>query len=253
MTPPSAQAAPAGHAKHAVLSRRLADEIAAGRYPVGTPLPSEATLSGRYAVSRHTVRTALRTLQERGLITPQVGVGSIVRATRTDSRYTQTFGSVDDLLQYASTTRFRTVARAERTADAAFVERFGGRLGERWMHRVVVRTPIGDDTPVTVADVLVPHAIGLRLGDFPDPGKPVFERIAELGETIVGIEQRIAATMPSAAEARRLRAPPDRPVLAILRRYLGAQGRLLEITRTLHPGDAFTYRMDLRLASGTPD
>ena len=239
MTPPSAQAAPAGHAKHAVLSRRLADEIAAGRYPVGTPLPSEATLSGRYAVSRHTVRTALRTLQERGLITPQVGVGSIVRATRTDSRYTQTFGSVDDLLQYASTTRFRTVARAERTADAAFVERFGGRLGERWMHRVVVRTPIGDDTPVTVADVLVPHAIGLRLGDFPDPGKPVFERIA--------------ATMPSAAEARRLRAPPDRPVLAILRRYLGAQGRLLEITRTLHPGDAFTYRMDLRLASGPPD
>jgi GntR family transcriptional regulator len=245
---PTTDAAPAGLAKHAALSRRLAEDIAAGRYPVGTPLPSEAALSGRFECSRHTVRAALRTLRERGLITPHAGIGSMVRATHADGRYTQTFGSVADLLQYASTTRFRTVARTEPVADVAFVERFGGRVGERWMHRVVVRTPIGDDVPVTVADVLVPHDIGLRIGTFPRADKAVFEQIAEIGETVVGIDQRIAATMPSADEARRLRVPPDRPVLAILRRYLGTRGRLLEITRTLHPGDAFTYRMDLRLA-----
>ena len=247
---PIHDAGPVGLAKHAEISRRLAQDIAEGRPPVGGSLPSEAELCGRFAVSRHTVRAALRTLQDRGLIATRAGVGSVVRAARAGGRYTQSFGSVEDLLQYAGSTRFRIEASADRVADAAFVERYGGLRGERWMHRVVVRTPIDDDVPVTVADVLVPHDIGLRLGTFPAAGRPVFERIAELGDPIVRIEQAIAAVMPGGDEARRLRRPRDRPVLAITRRYLGASGRLLEITRTLHPGDAFTYRMDLRIATG---
>jgi GntR family transcriptional regulator len=250
---PAHDAGAAGLAKHAAISRRLAEDIAAGTYPVGGALPSESALCGRFEVSRHTVRTALRALQQGGLITTRAGVGSIVRATRADERYTQSFGSIDDLLQYTGSTRFRVVARSELVADAPFVERFGGRCGERWMRRVVVRTPIGDDVPVTVADVLVPRDVGERLGEFPRAGRPVFEQIGELVEPIVRIAQRIAASMPDAADARRLRRPADRPVLEIVRRYLGASGRVLEITRTLHPGDAFTYRMDLRVSPQRTD
>jgi DNA-binding GntR family transcriptional regulator len=243
-------AAPSGHAKHASIARALADDIEAGRYPVGSGLPSEAELTGRFSVSRHTVRTALRTLQEMGLITAHAGIGSVVRAVHAEARYTQSFGSVADLLQYTRTTRFDTVERGERIADDAFVAQYGGQAGEPWLHLRIVRRPMDSDIPLTVADVFVPRAIGLALGDFPSEGTPIFEQIRALGEPIVRIEQRIAAQMPSADEARRLRTPADRPVLVILRRYHGENGRLLEVTRTVHPGDAFTYRMDLRLTSG---
>jgi DNA-binding GntR family transcriptional regulator len=243
-------AASSGHAKHASIARALADDIEAGRYPVGSGLPSEAELTGRFSVSRHTVRTALRTLQELGLITAHAGVGSVVRAAQAQTRYTQSFGSVADLLQYTRTTRFDTVARGERIADEAFAAQYGGRLGEAWLHLRIVRRPMDSDTPLTVADVFVPRAIGLALGDFPSAGTPIFEQIRALGEPILRIEQQIAAEMPSADEARRLHVPIDRPVLVILRRYHGEHARLLEITRTVHPGDAFTYRMDLRLTSG---
>lgn len=237
-------------AKHALISRRLADDISRGVYPVGTTLPSEADLSGRFEVSRHTVRAALRTLQERGLIAPQAGVGSVVRAARDDGPWRQTFGSVEDLLQYTRTTRVAELERESMVADDAFVARVGGRPGEAWLRLRLRRTLRGDDAPLTVADVFLPRAIADALGELPGDGAPIFERIRALGEPIVEIRQEIGAALPDAIEARALAIDPLRPVLVIVRRYHGERGRLLEVTRTVHPADGFTYRMDVRQSPG---
>lgn len=56
----------------------LADFIASGATPAGERLPTEAELCERYAVSRVTVRAALRSLQETGLIVVRQGLGSTV-------------------------------------------------------------------------------------------------------------------------------------------------------------------------------
>jgi DNA-binding GntR family transcriptional regulator len=227
----------------------LAHEIEAGVYPVGTILPSESDLSNRFDVSRHTVRAALRTLQELGLIASQAGVGSVVKAVRYDPRYTQSFSSVEDLLQYTKTTRFETLERSEIVADAEFSARVGGRPGDRWWHLYMVRTPKENDTPVTVADVFVPYDIGLAIGNFPNPEMPIFEQIQGMGESIVDITQGITAAMPSEKERRLLNIDAAQPVVIIERRYFGERGKLLEATRTVHPADSFTYQMNVRLAS----
>lgn len=237
-----------GNAKHAVIARSLANDISLGIYPVGDILPSESDLSTRFEVSRHTVRAALRTLQELGLIASQPGVGSVVRACRYDSQYTQSFSSVDDLLQYTRTTTFETLERSEFVADAEFAQTIGGQPGDRWSRLYMLRTPKDSDTPVTVADVFIPYGVGLALGDFPHPEVPIFEQIEKSGITIVEIKQQISAAMPSEKEARILAIEATQPVLVILRRYIGERGRLLEVTRTVHPADSFAYQMDVRLA-----
>lgn len=238
-----------GGAKHAVIARSLANDIALGVYPVGEILPSESDLSNRFDVSRHTVRAALRTLQELGLIASQPGIGSVVRASRYEAQYTQSFSSVEDLLQYTRTTRFTTLERSEIVADEAFVQAVGGQPGDRWWHLTMLRTPKENDTPVTVADVFIPHGIGLALQDFPHPDVPIFEQIENAGISIVEIKQEISAAMPTEKEARILAIDATQPVLVILRRYIGERGRLLEVTRTVHPADTFRYQMDVRLAS----
>ncbi|MDB5760150.1 MAG: GntR family transcriptional regulator [Burkholderia sp.] len=237
-----------GNAKHAVIARALADEISVGVHPVGNILPSESDLSLRFDVSRHTVRAALRTLQELGLIASQPGVGSVVRASRYDAQYTQSFSSVEDLLQYTRTTRFETLERSEIVADADFVRAVGGQPGDRWWHLYMLRTPKENDTPVTVADIFIPYGVGLALQDFPHPDVPIFEQIEKSGAAIVEIRQEISAAMPTGKEARILAIDATQPVLVILRRYIGERGRLLEVTRTVHPADTFTYQMDVRLA-----
>lgn len=54
------------------------DFVASGAVPAGERLPTEAELCDRYSVSRITVRAALRSLQEAGLISTRQGQGTTV-------------------------------------------------------------------------------------------------------------------------------------------------------------------------------
>jgi GntR family transcriptional regulator, hexuronate regulon transcriptional repressor len=61
------------------LARELLDELANGRYPVGTRLPAERDLALRFDVSRPTVREAIIALEVQGLVEVKVGSGAYVR------------------------------------------------------------------------------------------------------------------------------------------------------------------------------
>src|SRR5690242_15523560 len=78
---PSA-AAPLARGLGVALWRQIAGslekEISEGRLPAGTRLPTEAELSTRFAVNRHTVRRAMEELQSRGLVRIEQGRGSFV-------------------------------------------------------------------------------------------------------------------------------------------------------------------------------
>jgi GntR family transcriptional regulator, hexuronate regulon transcriptional repressor len=67
------------------LAEKLFEEVASGRYKVGTKLPAERELCAAYAVSRPTVREALIALEVQGLIEVRVGSGAhVVRAPGVD-------------------------------------------------------------------------------------------------------------------------------------------------------------------------
>lgn len=59
----------------------LAARIAAGEWPVGSPLPGEHALAGELGVGRSTVREAVRALTTRGLVRARQGAGVFVTAT----------------------------------------------------------------------------------------------------------------------------------------------------------------------------
>ncbi|MEL0211112.1 MAG: FadR/GntR family transcriptional regulator [Novosphingobium sp.] len=61
------------------LARSLLDELAGGRYPVGSRLPAERDLALRYEVSRPTVREAIIALEVQGLVEVKVGSGAYVK------------------------------------------------------------------------------------------------------------------------------------------------------------------------------
>ena len=68
--------------RYASVARRLAEGISTGEYPVGTVLPTEFRLAEQFGVSRATVRSALRELQQLGLVSRRRNTGTRVEAAR---------------------------------------------------------------------------------------------------------------------------------------------------------------------------
>lgn len=238
--------------KHGLVAQALSSEIQGGKYKVGDRLPSEPELSQRFGVSRHTVRAALRTLNQQGLVSSQQGIGTQVQETRLESRYSHSFSSAEDLLQYATTTRVQEIDREEIAVDAALAAQFGCKPGEHWWRIRTVRSEPSGRSVVAYSEIHIPLAFGAVLDETAKSRQPIFALIEKrFHETIVEIRQDIAviaAMQPD--ESTWLKVPPGSPGMEITRRYFGRNGRVLEVARSVHPSDKFKYSMRVQLHHG---
>src|SRR5437762_11604176 len=88
--------------RYVMVATALKEEIVKGAYPVGSQLPTEAELCARFAVSRHTVREALRLLRDERLIASRQGAGSVVLPPPSPDSFVLDGSSIHDLLAYAA-------------------------------------------------------------------------------------------------------------------------------------------------------
>ena len=116
---------PADH-RYLQVARTLRKEIVDGVYPVGSQLPTEHELCERFAVSRYTVREALRRLRDDNLVVvaPARGHAWWCPAPATNS-YAQDNMTINDLLAFASGAPFDDRVDAMVTIDAELAARTG--------------------------------------------------------------------------------------------------------------------------------
>lgn len=95
-------------------------------------LPTETELCALYAASRHTIREALRLVEEAGLVSRRQGSGTTVIAHENRGRFIQDLTNMGGLLQYRRETRL-TVLRAREVPASEDARRAGGpRPGCGW-------------------------------------------------------------------------------------------------------------------------
>jgi DNA-binding GntR family transcriptional regulator len=238
--------------KHSLIADALSKDIQSGKYKVGDRLPSEPELSERYGVCRHTVRTALRTLQDLGLVASQQGVGTRVQETRLAEHYAYDLSSTEDLLQYARDTSARRVDTQEVAIDAETAAYFDCQPGERWWRVRTVRSEKNGTGVVAYSEIHIPLLFGAVIKQQSRSGEPFFSLIQRhFHETIQEIRQDISciASM-SAEECRFLKVPRGSPGMQITRQYLGLGGKPLENVRSVHPAELFKYSMRVQLRRG---
>jgi GntR family transcriptional regulator len=239
--------------KHSLVADALTSEIVDGKYAIGGRLPSETQLSQHFGVSRQTVRAALRTLQQLGLVSSQQGVGTVVRDTRVQSRYSHSLGSAEDLLQYATSTRVKVLDREEIEVGEALAAQFGCRPGEHWWRVRTLRLNKPGLGVVAYSEIHIPLAFGAILKEPIKSSVPLFMLIEQrFNERIEEIQQEITCIARlSTHECGQLELAPGSAGMEITRRYIGRNGRVVEVARSVHPPGLFKYSMRVQLNHGT--
>lgn len=248
-SPATAPAVSASRApRYQQLTATLEREIREGRYPVGSLLPPEPQLCQRFAVSRHTVREAVRSLCEMGLVSRHQGVGTRVRAIRGSKQYVASLSSLGDLMAYAQGTRLQVLGARWVDADAKLAAQLRCKEGEHWLELDTCRYAIEGGDPIVHMRVFVrPEAAAMRT-ELEDGQAWVFGLIEKYGgERILQAQQVLSAIAVPADSARVLGVKPRSPGLLVRRFYLGRSDRLLSVSLNVHPVGRFELTTTWRL------
>lgn len=238
----------ASQPQYVLIAQALIEDIQRGRYSVGSLLPPELDLCRHFGVSRHTVREAIRRLQERGMVTRQRGVGTAVRADRVEPRYVQSIASIGDLPRYVEDTRLVTHSSEDVIANEDLAELLQCPVGQRWVRVTGYRYAGRDKLPIAITRIYINASYGGIQKLIGTQKVPVYALIEkQYGEAVVEVRQTIRAVTVNAGEARELQVKRGSAGLVVTRRYIGSNGRVLEVAINLHPADRFSYSMSLRL------
>ena len=242
-----------GSPRYLQIARELTAAIADGRYPVGSRLPTELELCARFAISRFTAREAIRVLSSAGLVTRRQRVGTVVTALPGEARYSHAATSVSDLFQYARDTELRLIYIGKLALARDRARQFGAKVGDEWTYAMGLRTEsalaVGERAkrPICVTRLFLNPVLKGIEARLRERKTAVYEIIeSDYRKNIQRVEQELQSVALDADDAANLGSEPGSPALLVLRRYYDDRDQLLEVAENIHPGDRFTYRMELR-------
>jgi len=234
--------------RYRALAEVLQKDLQAGRYPVGSVLPGELELVSRHRVSRHTVREALRCLEEQGLITRNRGIGTVVTALESPPGRVQRLASPAEWMRYPEGSRLVVLATDEVVADDELASSLACKRGTHWCRVRALRRLRGRGGAVIGwSDIYLPKeyaAVAISVGK---AGGYVYEAIEKrFGARVETVEVELRAEVLDAVRAKGMGVKAGTPSLALVRRYRGRDGRVFLVTIAEHPAERYTYGFRLR-------
>ena len=231
------------------IAEELIGQIRSGRLPIGTTLPGELQLTQDFAASRHTIRDALRQLEELGLVERRRGVGTRVLSRRPSRAYVHRVRAPSELLQYPRESRLDVVDTGYVRASASLARLLSCNEGSRWLRVRAVRRMSGGRPPICRLELYL---------------RPKYAEVAEQvgrgrGLVYEAIERRFGVHVAEVAvEIMARPMPPDAaaalaveagsPSMTVVRRYKDETGGIIQISVSEHAGERYTFGQRLRRA-----
>ena len=196
----------------------LKREIEAGDLKEGDELPSEADLCQQFQVSRHTIREALRSLREQGLVESRRGAAT--RVTRPKKAlYTYSVSEVAELLQYATDARYSIEKTSIVTANTTLAAKLSCPVGSKWLRIEGFRYTADDSAPLCWTEVYIQSEYGGVAVMIGRQSGTIYSFIEQMyGVRVERVDQTLYAdSMPAQAMQQ---VAPDGPDFAIVIRRL---------------------------------
>lgn len=234
---------------------RLRDAIESGQYAPGQRLPTEKVLQQAYGVSRVTIRTALRRLEEDGLISTQRGRGTFVthqagEGHRIERNPARLHSFEEELVRQAGPPRIEVLA-VERCIAPHRISHLLQIAEETEVTRVRRVGWVGD-APLWIEARYIPPSVQDAFQQF-DLMSASFTRLIEAGTGMRADQSRLRITAAAATpdQARSLHIEPGEPVL-INEFVVQAGGRPFEAARAIFRADRYAFTVEV-FSSGDRD
>jgi DNA-binding GntR family transcriptional regulator len=238
--------------RYRVIANDLINAIVNRRYVVGSALPPEAELCEQLQASRHTVREALRILEQSGLIARRQGSGSEVIADTPPVRYRQTVDTIEDLLQYGNASRLQLLSSIELPATATLAPLLGCTAGTpcielRGLRRERRPAEVEAGQPFALSHIHLPPQPPRRRDKLLASATALPTMLSLLDARTLGrIEQTFEAVALDAEAAALLLTKKGAPSLRVHRTYYDRKGHLILVAVSWHRAGFFRYSTVLR-------
>ena len=219
--------------------QEIADTLRARLHTIGPGhvLPSESELSTEFEVSRVTIRRALETLRDEGIVDSRQGFGWYVATVPLQQR-------LSGLETIESQLAERGVHAVREILEFAFVPaptHVAERLGCAQVLRVKRKT-LADGAPFAVVTVWCPSDLGQHLSRSDVERKPFYEL---LDVQLRGATQTIGAAAATESDAALLEVPIGSPVLRCERLTTTTDGVPVLLSEHIFPAHRTEFVVDL--------
>lgn len=217
------------------IERQIAEEIARGTYRPGDRLPTEAELAQRFGVNRHTLRRAVASLQEAGLVRIEQGRGTFIQEDVIDYQVGRRTRFSENIMSLDRRPGGKLLRSGEIRADADAARALGVRRDSPLI--MIENLNEVDGRPVSVALHCFPRARFDGIVEaYRDTGS-ITKALFQLGvKDYFRQLTRVMPRMPGAEDARLLQQARSQPILVTESVNVDPEGRPIEYAIARYAG-----------------
>ncbi|MRU15952.1 phosphonate metabolism transcriptional regulator PhnF [Roseovarius sp. A21] len=221
----------------------LSTDIAEGHYQPGDKLPTEAALSKRFGVNRHTVRRALGQLAEDGIVHARRGAGVFVAMVPAEYPIGRRVRFHRNLQAAGRMPAKEILSLETRACDAREAEALSLDQGDQ-VH-VYDGLSLADAQPIALFRSVFPAERFPGLPQILQQKRSVTAALKHLGiKDYTRSSTQLTAKLASPTQALHLRIPEAAPILRTVGINVDEDGRPIEYGRTWFAGDRVTLTLN---------
>ncbi|WP_262316056.1 GntR family transcriptional regulator [Lacticaseibacillus parakribbianus] len=224
------------------IHNQIRQEIEAGKWQIGDRIPSERDLALTFNVSRMTLRQAIQTLVDEGILERRIGAGTFVANQKVQEKVSGVTSFTDIMLAQGKTPSSKTISY--HIAKPSLSESEKLQLAEGAQVLRMERIRYADAVPISFEVATVPYEL---VKDFSkgEVTKSFYHTLEKKGGYhLGGATQTVSAQVASERIADFLDIKRGSAILRLRQVSLLQDGRPFEYVRTQYVGERFEFYLE---------
>jgi GntR family transcriptional regulator len=224
------------------IHNKIRQDIEAGKWQIGDRIPSERDLAVVFNVSRMTLRQAIQTLVDEGILERRIGAGTYVANQKVQEKVSGVTSFTDVMIAQGKQPSSRTISYHVAKPSLSESEKLHLKDGAQVLRMERVR--YGDSVPISFEVATVPYDL---VKDFSksEVTKSLYHTLESKGGYVIGgAQQMVSAMLASERIAEYLEIKRGSAILRLRQVSFLQDGRPFEYVRTQYVGERFEFVLE---------